>query len=64
MHNNNGDSEQYIAVLPFCLSLKPNPLQELVVNRKAQFVDFHTICPYFSPNLVAGKCVCHTPPYA
>jgi len=25
------DSEQYIAVLPFCLSLKPNPLQGLVV---------------------------------
>jgi len=31
MHNNNGDSEQYIAVLPFCLSLKPNHLQGLVV---------------------------------
>ena len=25
------DSGQYIAVLPFCLSLKPNPLQGLVV---------------------------------
>ena len=25
------DSEQYISVLPFCLSLKPNPLQGLVV---------------------------------
>src|SRR5581483_8549945 len=37
MYNNNGDSEQYIAVLPFCLSLKPNPLQE--VGSKSKSVD-------------------------
>ena len=60
------DSEQYIAVLPFCLSLKPNPLQGLVVattkSKSADLLIFTRSVRILAPNLVdklAGMCVSH-----